>query len=105
MLDTTIIKQLEEIVGNGNVLTKKADLVTYSYDATADMPGQLPDVVVMPSTTAEVQKIVLLAKEKKLAIYPRGAGTNLSGGTIPLKKGSSSLFRRWTRSWKWTRKT
>ena len=41
MLDTAIIKHLEEIVGKGNVLTKKADLVTYSYDATADMPSQL----------------------------------------------------------------
>jgi glycolate oxidase len=94
MLDTTIIKHLEEIVGKGNVLTKKADLVTYSYDATADMPSQLPDVVVMPSTTAEVQKIVLLAKEKKLAIYPRGAGTNLSGGAIPLKKGIVLSFQK-----------
>jgi len=94
MLDTTIINHLEEIVGKDNVLTKKADLLTYSYDATADMPGQLPDVVVMPSTTAEVQKIVLLAKEKKLAIYPRGAGTNLSGGTIPLKKGIVLSFQK-----------
>ena len=94
MLDTAIIKQLEDIVGSGNVLTKKADLVTYSYDATADMPSQLPDVVVMPATTAAVQKIVLLAKEKSLAIYPRGAGTNLSGGTIPLKKGIVLSFQK-----------
>lgn len=94
MLDSAIIKQLEDIVGAGNVLTKKADLVTYSYDATADMPSQLPDVVVMPVTTAEVQKIVLLAKERKLAIYPRGAGTNLSGGTIPLKKGIVLSFQK-----------
>lgn len=94
MLDSSIIRQLEEIVGAGNVLTKKADLVTYSYDATADMPTQIPDVVVMPATTAAVQKIVLLAKEKKLAIYPRGAGTNLSGGTIPLKKGIVLSFQK-----------
>jgi glycolate oxidase len=94
MLDATIIRQLENIVGVGNVLTKKADLVTYSYDATADMPRQLPDVVVMPETTAAVQEIVLLAKEKKLAIYPRGAGTNLSGGTIPLKKGIVLSFQK-----------
>lgn len=87
MLDTAIIKQLEDIVGMGNVLTGKADLVTYSYDATSGIPTQLPDVVVMPVMTTAVQKIVLLAKEHHLAIYPRGAGTNLSGGTIPLKKG------------------
>jgi glycolate oxidase len=94
MLDATIIRQIEEVVGKGNVLTEKADLLTYSYDATADMPGQLPDVVVMPVTTAEVQKIVLLAKANKLAIYPRGAGTNLSGGTIPLQKGIVLSFQK-----------
>jgi len=36
----------------------------------------------------------LLAKENKLAIYPRGAGTNLSGGTIPLKKGIVLSFQK-----------
>lgn len=94
MLDTAIINNFENIVGSNNVLSKKIDLVTYSYDATADMPSQLPDVVVMPSTTTEVQKIVLLAKEKKLSIYPRGAGTNLSGGTIPLKNGIVLSFQK-----------
>lgn len=94
MIDPAIIKRLEDIVGKNNVLTKKTDLVTYSYDATADMESRLPDVVVMPATTAAVQKIVLLAKEKKLAIYPRGAGTNLSGGTIPLKKGIVLSFQK-----------
>ena len=94
MLDPAIIKQLEDIAGVGNVLTKKADLVTYSYDATSGIPAQLPDVVVMPVTTAAVQQIVWLAKEHQLAIYPRGAGTNLSGGTIPLKKGIVLAFQK-----------
>lgn len=93
-MDQLIIKNLVDIVGQENVLTQKADLVTYSYDATADMPRQLPDVVVLPATTEEIQKIVLLAKANNLAIYPRGAGTNLSGGTIPLKKGIVMTFQR-----------
>jgi len=87
MIDTKLIKKLEEIVGKENVLTKKVDLVSYSYDATADMPAEIPDVVVMPKNTEEIQKIVNFARENKIAIYPRGAGTNLSGGAIPLKKG------------------
>ncbi len=87
MIDKTIIKELEEIVGPKNVLSGKVDLVTYSYDATSDMPRQAPDIVVLPTTTTEVQRIVNLAQGQGLAIYPRGAGTNLSGGTIPLKKG------------------
>jgi glycolate oxidase len=69
------------------VLTSKVELLTYGYDATADMPHQLPDAVVLPKSVEEVQQIVNLARENKIALYPRGSGTNLSGGTIPLKKG------------------
>ena len=94
MLDTSIINKIQDIVGKENIYTQKADLITYSYDATADMPRQLPDVVVMPGSTSEIQKIVLLAQENNLAIYPRGAGTNLSGGTIPLIKGIVLGFQR-----------
>lgn len=87
MVDSSLVKKLETIVGSENVLSNKVDLLTYSYDSTADMPRQLPDVVVLPSKTAEVQQIVQLAREHNIAIYPRGAGTNLSGGTIPIKQG------------------
>jgi glycolate oxidase len=38
MIDKSIINQLKGIVGEENVLTQKVDLVTYSYDATADVP-------------------------------------------------------------------
>jgi len=87
MIDKKIVNMLEEIVGKDHVLTHKVDLVSYSYDATADIPTEIPDLVVMPTSTEEIQKIVNLARESKIAIYPRGAGTNLSGGAIPLKKG------------------
>jgi len=94
MIDSSIVTKLVEIVGKDNVLTNKVDLVSYSYDATADVPTQMPDVVVMPTTTEMVQQIVNIARTNKLAIYPRGAGTNLSGGTIPLKKGIVLSFQR-----------
>jgi glycolate dehydrogenase FAD-linked subunit len=94
MLDKAIVEKLEGLVGKENVLTSKVDMVAYSYDATADMPHQLPDVVVMPTSSAMVQQIVNLARANKIAIYPRGAGSNLSGGTIPLKKGIVLSFQR-----------
>ena len=95
MLDKTIIEQLETLVGKENVLTGKVNMVAYSYDATADMPRQTPDVVVLPTSAEMVQEIVNLARRNKIAIYPRGAGTNLSGGTIPLEeRASSSPSRR-----------
>jgi len=97
MLEATVIEQLENLAGKENVLTGKVDLVAYSYDATADMPKQTPDVVVLPTSVEMVQEIVHLARRNKIAIYPRGAGTNLSGGAIPLKKGIVLSFQKMNR--------
>ena len=94
MLDRAIVEKLEVLVGKENVLTSKVDMVAYSYDATADVPHQVPDIVVMPTSSEMVQQIVNLARANKIAIYPRGAGSNLSGGTIPLKKGIVLSFQR-----------
>jgi glycolate oxidase len=97
MVDNSLIKKLKEIVGDKNILTQKVDLITYSYDATADMPHHLPDVVVLPKCTEDVQKIVNFARENKIPLYPRGAGTNLSGGCLPLKKGIVLSFQHMNR--------
>ena len=94
MLDKRVVQQLQEVVGSQNVLTGKMDMLSYSYDATADMPRQLPDVVVLPTTGEMVQQVVAIARTNGLAIYPRGAGSNLSGGTIPLRKGIVLSFQR-----------
>jgi len=94
MLDKAVVLKLQELVGQENVLTSKVEMLAYSYDATADMPRQMPDVVVMPTSSAMVQQVVDLARANHLAIYPRGAGSNLSGGTIPYKKGIVLSFQR-----------
>lgn len=87
MLDKKVVDTLKSIVGDENVLTDAGDLLTYSYDGTPDQPQVLPEVVVMPESEEEIVQIVKLAKEEGLHIYTRGSGTNLSGGTIPLRKG------------------
>jgi glycolate oxidase len=87
MIDNAIIEKLRSIVGNDNVLTSKVSRVTYGYDATADVPKGSPDVIVMPTSAEQVQSIVNLARRSGIAIYSRGAGTNLSGGTIPVEHG------------------
>jgi glycolate oxidase len=97
MFDQSFAGQLAAIVGAGHVLTGKVDRVTYSYDATADVPRRIPDAVVMPGDTAEVQAIVNVARAGGIAIYPRGAGTNLSGGAIPLAGGIVLSFQRMNR--------
>lgn len=87
MFDKNVVEALKKIIGDEYVLTDKGDLLTYSYDGTPDQPQVMPEVVVLPETTEEIIEIVKLAKAEDFHIYTRGSGTNLSGGTIPLRKG------------------
>jgi glycolate oxidase len=86
MTDISYIELLKKIVGSTNTLTSKEDLVTYSYDATT-IWKHLPDVVVFPLKTEHVSQILKLAYEKRIPVTTRGGGTNLSGGSIPIKGG------------------
>jgi len=85
LMAQNLIKDLTKIVGKDNILADLKDLISYSYDAT--MRQELPDVIVFPHSTEEVQAIMRLAHQEKIPVVPRGAGTNLSGGTIPVKGG------------------
>ncbi|MBM4449114.1 MAG: FAD-binding oxidoreductase, partial [Chloroflexi bacterium] len=85
MIARSLIKELTRIVGRDNILADPKDLIAYSYDAT--MRQELPDVIVFPRSTAEVSAVMKLAHREKIPVVPRGAGTNLSGGTIPVKGG------------------
>ena len=97
MLDKSFLASLQDILGKEGVLADKAGLVAYSYDATADVPRPLPDVVVLPSSAEQVERIVRLALAHDVPIYPRGAGTNLSGGAIPLRAGIVLSMQRMNR--------
>jgi len=90
-----LITRLKEIVGPENVLSSEMDLMLYSYDASLDKAK--PDVVVLPDSTEEVSKIMTLAYKEKIPILGRGSGTNLTGGTVPLKGGIVVHFSRMNR--------
>lgn len=81
------IEALFKALGKENVTTEHEELQCYSFDATADMPSQMPDVVVTPTCTKDVVEILKIANQYKVPVYPRGSGTNLCGDTIPLKGG------------------
>lgn len=87
MLSGSVINQLKTVLGKDHVLTEKEELAAYAFDATADMPKVMPEVVVTPTTTDQVQQIVEIAKKHQVPLLTRGSGTNLSGGTIPTQKG------------------
>jgi glycolate oxidase len=86
MLDSGLIAKLRRIVGKDNVLTSPEDMVAYSYDGT-NMWSHRPDVVVLPSDADQISSILKLAGENKIPVTPRGGGTNVSGGSVPIKGG------------------
>ncbi len=86
MFNSKHIDRLRRIVGKENVLATIEELVAYSYDAT-NMWQHLPDVVVLPSDAGQISDILKLANENNLPVTPRGGGTNVSGGSIPIKGG------------------
>ncbi len=85
MLSTAVINELKRIVGKDNLLTSKEELLCYGYDSTPK--ACLPDLVIQPSTTAQVQEVVKLANKHLFPLVPRGAGTGLSGGSLPVAGG------------------
>ena len=81
MLASKIIQNLQKIVGIENIATERQDLLCYSYDAT--QMEFLPDAVVYPADVDEVAKILKLANAERLPVFPRGAGSGFSGGSLP----------------------
>ena len=81
-----IVARLREIVRPGNVIHLERELSAYECDALT-MYRQPPLVVVLPETVAEVSAVLKLADELKVKVVPRGSGTSLSGGSLPLADG------------------
>jgi glycolate oxidase len=86
MMDKKFITELRKIVGKDAVLTSKEDLNAYSYDGTATW-AHMPDVVVLPTTAEQISQILKMADDNLIPVTPRGGGTNVSGGSIPIKGG------------------
>ncbi len=86
MIKESLREALENIAGQANVLVSPEALKAYSYDGTTSWIHE-PDVVVFPTTTGAVSQIMKLANEQKVPVTPRGGGTNISGGSIPIRGG------------------
>jgi glycolate oxidase subunit GlcD len=77
--------ELGAAVAPGSLLTSAADLAVYSYDAA--LVRARPDAVLVARTAEDVRRAVAWCAANKVPFVARGAGTNLSGGCIPLKGG------------------
>jgi len=82
---TSLIKELERLVGPERVFSHEVDLLCHSYDGT--FVERTPDLVVRPVTTEQVSGVLALAHKEGVPVYPRGAATGLSGGAVPLRGG------------------
>jgi glycolate oxidase len=82
------------ILDDERILTEKADLTSYSYDASFGV--YMPEVVVQPLSTYEVAGILKLANKHQIPVYPRGQGTSLSGGPLPVRGGIVLDLSQWT---------
>ena len=90
------IESLEKIVGKEIVFTDPKLLSNYSSDYTEDISCP-PDAVVIPRTTLEVSLVLSFCNENKIPVTPRGAGTGLSGGSIPVRGGVSLSMEKFDR--------
>ncbi|MFC1846849.1 FAD-binding oxidoreductase [Chloroflexota bacterium] len=81
------IKKLMDVVGKDNVFTKKDEIEAYSYDEMPLAKHHIPQVVVKPNNVQSINRLMRFANEKRIPITPRGAGTGLSGGCVPIYGG------------------
>lgn len=80
------LAELRLIVGADGVISHTDDLLVYECDAFT-MEKKRPQAVVLPRTTEQVVAVVKRCAREKLPIIPRGAGTSLSGGVLPVAGG------------------
>lgn len=84
-MDKNLTRDLESVLPEGSVSTSGEDLVCYGTDATRI--EATPDAVVRPPDIASIAGIVRVAAAHEIPLVPRGAGTGLSGGCVPVNGG------------------
>src|SRR6266567_5286603 len=82
-LADALVARFAAIVGPSSCISTPDALRTYECDALTSFRAR-PGLVVLPGSTAEVVAVVKLARASDLAIVPRGSGTGLSGGALPV---------------------
>jgi len=79
-----IINKLKKIINPENVLAENEEMKPYETDALSAYK-QMPLVVILPENTEEVSAVLKYCNKENIKVIPRGAGTGLSGGALPLQ--------------------
>jgi glycolate oxidase len=82
----TIAARLRGVVGHEWVIDNEAERRPYESDGLTAYSA-LPLLVVLPDSTEQIRQILLYCREENIKIVPRGSGTSLSGGALPLEDG------------------
>ena len=81
-----IFLKIKKLLGSDNVFIEKDILSQYSHDQTEDL-SFYPELVVKPKTTKDISGLMKICYNNNIPVTPRGAGTGLSGGALPVKGG------------------
>ncbi len=95
-VDPTDINYFSGLLGPGNVLAEPSDLAAHSRDYTEDL-CYYPEVVLKPGTREDVAAILMYCNSQNICVTPRGAGTGLSGGALPVMGGVSLSMVRFNK--------
>ena len=90
-LPRDVRKALARALGYEGFLDAPEDLRAYSFDLFA---RGLPDCVALPRSTEQVAQVLAIAQDKGIPVVPRGAGSSLTGGPVPISGGIAMAFTR-----------
>ncbi len=82
-----IVDLIKQEIGSGKVLTDKDILETYSRDETSDLCHH-PDFVIRAASLSDVSRALKICYESDMPVTPRGAGTGVTGGSVPINGGA-----------------
>ncbi len=85
MIPAKVLKDLSRIVGPRNFVAQQKELVRYASDGTKLL--FMPDAVAFPGNSEEISRIFFLANREPFPVIPRGGGSGVSGGSLPVKGG------------------
>ncbi|KWW17275.1 glycolate oxidase subunit GlcD [Peribacillus simplex] len=84
-MEQDALAALSQIIPGDRMFLDLAERYCYSYDAS--FGEYLPEIVIQPKNAKEISELVKMANLHKIPVYPRGSGTSLSGGPLPVKGG------------------
>ena len=95
MISKAVLTEIADIVGHEYLMTAEKDMADYATDAT--QLAFMPDAVAFPENSPQVSQILQLATEKGFPVIPRGAGSGMSGGALPVHGGLVMAMSRFNR--------